>query len=87
MSPLGSALVDYLAVRRALGYRLDESGRQLASFVAHLDAEAVATVTVAAAIDWASSTPNGASRSRRSTTRSSHPSSPSWMRARPSSIR
>ena len=61
MSPLASALVDYLAVRRALGYRLDESGRQLASFVAHLDAEAVATVTVAAAIDWASSTPNGGS--------------------------
>ena len=54
MSPLGSALVDYLAVRRALGYRLDEVGRQLEGFVAHLDAEAVATVTVAGAIDWVS---------------------------------
>jgi hypothetical protein len=34
MTALGSALADYLAVRRAVGYQLDEDGRQLARFVA-----------------------------------------------------
>ena len=40
-----SALADYLAVRGALGYKLVEDGRQLAGFVAYLDARGIDTVT------------------------------------------
>lgn len=61
MSPLKTALGDYLAVRRAVGYRLDDDGRQLARFVAHLDASDITVVTVATAVDWAAATPNGGS--------------------------
>ena len=59
MTGLESALADYLAVRRALGYKLVEDGRQLAAFVAHLDARGIDTVTVAVAVEWASATPRG----------------------------
>jgi integrase len=59
MTALGSALADYLAVRRAVGYRLDDDGRLLARFVAHLDAIGIETVTVAVALEWACATPRG----------------------------
>ena len=65
MTALGSALADYLAVRRAVGYRLVEDGRQLKAFVAHLDARGIDTVTVAVAVDWAAATPRGGEGSRR----------------------
>lgn len=38
MSVLASDLAGYLALRRALGYKLVDDGRQLAQFVAYLDA-------------------------------------------------
>ena len=59
MTALGLALADYLAVRRAVGYQLDEDGRQLARFVADLDAHGIDTVTVATAVEWAAATPRG----------------------------
>lgn len=65
MTALESALADYLAVRRALGYKLATDGHQLAAFVAHLDALAVDTVTVAVALEWAAATPQGGGGSRR----------------------
>lgn len=65
MSALASALADYLGVRRALGYKLVEAGRVLPRFVAHLDAQGVATVTVDSALAWASETSRGAGVARR----------------------
>jgi integrase/recombinase XerD len=59
VSALGSALAEYLAVRRAVGYRLTEDGRQLGRFVAHLDANGIDTVTAAVAVEWAAGTPRG----------------------------
>jgi integrase len=55
VSALEQRLADYLTLRRALGYRLVEHGRQLAGFVAFLDERGEDTVTVAAALAWASS--------------------------------
>lgn len=55
MSGLADHLADYLALRRALGYRLVEHGRELASFVAFCDQRDEHTVTITAAIAWASS--------------------------------
>jgi integrase len=52
MSPLAEALADYLAVRRAMGYKLERSGKLLAQFVAYLDHAEVTTVTVEHALAW-----------------------------------
>lgn len=65
MSALASAMADYLGVRRALGYKLVEAGRVLPRFVAHLDAQGVATVTVDSALAWATETGRGAGVARR----------------------
>lgn len=65
MSPLETALGDYLAVRRAVGYRLDDDGRLLARFVAHLDAREIDTLTVRVAVEWAAATPNGGNGAKR----------------------
>ena len=54
MSALSAHLDAYLALRRALGYRLVEDARQLAAFVAYLDQNDHTTVTVTAALAWAS---------------------------------
>ena len=54
MSALSDHLDAYLALRRALGYRLVDNGRQLAGFVAYLDQRGEPTVTVTAALAWAS---------------------------------
>ncbi len=54
MSPLHAALVDYLSVRRAMGYKLERAGKLLAQFVDHLDDAGVVTVTVEHAVTWAS---------------------------------
>lgn len=59
VSPLAAALADYLAVRRAMGYKLEDAGRVLAGFVAHLDATGTVTVTVADAATWAADTGTG----------------------------
>ena len=57
MSPLAAALADYLAVRRAFGYKLVDVERHLTRFVAQLDADGVATVTVSVAVAWAGAAP------------------------------
>lgn len=51
--PAVQALDDYLAVRRALGYKLERPGQLLAQFVAYLDQAGVDTVTVTHALAWA----------------------------------
>lgn len=62
VSPLAAAMTDYLAVRRALGYKLEATGRVLARFVAHLDGLGVETVTIRLAVDWSTQTSRGAAR-------------------------
>ena len=50
MSPLEAALGDYLQLRRALGHKLDDVGRQLARFVVYLDDMGQETVTIETAM-------------------------------------
>jgi integrase/recombinase XerD len=54
VSPLADAAADYLRLRRALGHKLAEHERLLPRLVAFLEAAGAQTVTVAAALDWAS---------------------------------
>jgi len=61
MSDLRHALDDYLAIRRALGFKLDRPERLLADFVRHMEAGGIDTITVDAALAWATLPPNGAS--------------------------
>ena len=50
---LEQALQDYLTVRRALGFKLAENGRQLADFVDYLHGAGASTVTTELALAWA----------------------------------
>jgi hypothetical protein len=58
--PLRDALDDYLALRRALGFRLATAGRLLGQFVSWLEARGASTITTADALAWAT-LPAGAS--------------------------
>ena len=62
MSRLDPALADYLALRRSLGFRLVRAGKLLAQFIAYLDTEDADTLTVAAALAWATLPANGGAR-------------------------
>lgn len=62
MSRLDPALADYLALRRALGFRLVRAGKLLAQFTAHLDAIGAERVTVEAALAWATLPAHGGRR-------------------------
>lgn len=53
MSPLRTAVADYLSVRRALGYQLARHERLLPQFVDYLEHAGAATVTVEHALAWA----------------------------------
>jgi integrase/recombinase XerD len=53
MSRLHNAVDDYLAIRRSLGYRLERHGRLLTDFADYLEQHGAATVTVDAALAWA----------------------------------
>ncbi len=53
MSALEQVLLDYLRLRRSLGYELAEAGRLLPGFVAYLDAHGARTVTIESALAWA----------------------------------
>lgn len=46
-------LADYLALRRALGYRLARPEKLLGQFLDHLDRAGESAITVAVALDWA----------------------------------
>ncbi len=67
MSRLRQAAADYIAIRRALGFKLERHPRLLAQFAAYLEDAGAATVTTGLALAWATS-PAGAS--------------PDWHRAR-----
>ena len=51
--PLREALEDYLALRRALGFRLKTAGRLLGQFVSWLDDRGCDTITTEDALKWA----------------------------------
>lgn len=51
--PLREGLADYLALRRALGYRLARPEKLLGQFLDHLEQAGESRITVAAALDWA----------------------------------
>ncbi|MGI8412992.1 MAG: tyrosine-type recombinase/integrase [Solirubrobacteraceae bacterium] len=53
MSPLRQALADYLMMRRALGYKLDCAERLLGQFITFLEDRAAVTITIDAAVAWA----------------------------------
>lgn len=53
MSALSHACNDYLALRRAVGFKLARHGRLLPDLVAHLEAAGETTVTIASALEWA----------------------------------
>ncbi len=53
MSELARHLVDYLTLRRALGFTLEQEGRELPQLVAYLEAAGSATLTAELAIAWA----------------------------------
>jgi len=53
MSPLRQALAGYLAVRRALGYKLARPEKLLGQFIGYLEAAGAATITVEHALAWA----------------------------------
>jgi integrase/recombinase XerD len=53
MTDFDQAVNDYLGVRRALGYKLAENGKQLPDFVAYLDSVGASRVTTELAVAWA----------------------------------
>lgn len=53
MSTIHDAVDDYLTIRRSLGYQLERHGRLLPDFADYLQQSGVATVTVEAALAWA----------------------------------
>lgn len=58
MSPLRRRLEEYLATRRALGFKLCRAGQILSDFVAHLERRRAKTITVALALAWAKQAPD-----------------------------
>jgi len=53
MSQLSCHIRDYLALRRALGFKLEKQGRLLPDFAAFAEAAGAGTVTVDLAVRWA----------------------------------
>ena len=53
MTALAQALDDYLAIRRALGFKLERAEKLLAQFLAYLDERGADTVTTELALAWA----------------------------------
>ncbi len=53
MSYLSSHIEDYLAMRRALGFKLEKTGRLLRDFAVFAEAADASTVTTGVAVAWA----------------------------------
>ena len=53
MNPLHRVLQEYLAVRRALGFKLERAGYLLPQFTAFLERQGTDTITTALALRWA----------------------------------
>ena len=57
MSALRTAVEDYLALRRALGFQLRQAGSALHDFVAFLERAGAGSITTALALQWATQSP------------------------------
>jgi len=57
VSTLRPAAEEFLAMRRSLGYKLQRQGPLLLDFAGYLERTGAATVTIEAAIAWATSPP------------------------------
>lgn len=53
MSELGRQLRDYLAIRRAMGFKMERHAKLLGQFVDFLAARKAATITIEHALAWA----------------------------------
>ena len=53
MKPLRQAIQDYLALRRSLGFKLQDAGICLSKFAAFLEARGAAYITTQLAMEWA----------------------------------
>jgi integrase len=62
MSALGQHVDDYLAIRHALGFKLRSERRLLADFAAFMDSVGQPTVTIDAALRWATRPTGGRAR-------------------------
>ncbi len=60
MTDLRQALDDYLAIRRALGFKLQRVGQLLPGFVTHMEQSGAATITTELALAWAKQPAGGA---------------------------
>jgi integrase/recombinase XerD len=65
VTALSEHLDRYIAVRRALGYQLEETSRLLVDFVGHLEAHDQHTITVESALAWASGAASDGRMARR----------------------
>jgi site-specific recombinase XerD len=63
MNTLHERVEQYLTIRRSLGFKLDDHGRLLPQFITYLDQRGAATLTVDAALAWATA-PQGVNRFR-----------------------
>ena len=52
---LRAKVEEYLRIRRALGFKLDDHARSLLAFIDHLESIGASTPTVEAALQWATS--------------------------------
>ena len=50
---LRAKVEEYLRIRRALGFKLDDHARSLSAFIDHLESIGASTPTVEAALQWA----------------------------------
>lgn len=57
MTSLRSAVQEYLALRRSLGFALRDTGRLLLTFVAFMEQRRASTITTALALAWAQQSP------------------------------
>ena len=53
MTDFQAAASEYLALRRALGFRLVQAGRMLASFASYLHEQGAERITTRIALEWA----------------------------------
>jgi len=65
MTSVRQAAEDYLAMRRALGYALEQDGRRLIEFVSFLERFGHAHLTTDAALTWATTAPTTGAAARR----------------------
>jgi len=61
MTDLAKALDDYLALRRALGFKLHHTARELPKFIRFCEREGATFITIALALRWAQEDPDASS--------------------------